>query len=264
MSTDGTPAGTRAVADLPGAPVSLTPAGGGRVLFQTLGWATDSRLWVSDGTTAGTVALRATRPPAYNPVVPTFPGTYVVATSVPVPLPGEPPSSIAPLGNGRFVVPVQDPATRQWQLWSTDGTAAGTVPCFTTGAAPFARLEAFAQPEAFTPVGADRVAFRAGTQAWVTDGTAAGTVLLGPVPGAPASPSSPDAFTPLGAGRFVFQAYDPAHGQELWVSDGTPAGTTPLRDINPGTPGSGISDITAIGGGRAVFQATDAAHGREA
>ena len=41
--------------------------------------------------------------------------------------------------------------------------------------------------------------------------------------------------------KLLFYADDCVHGDELWVSDGTYSGTSIVRDINPGSDGSGGS-----------------------
>lgn len=54
--------------------------------------------------------------------------------------------------------------------------------------------------------------------------------------------------------KLFFIANHPSYGDELWVSDGTIAGTKMVKDIYPGTYGSGIKHLTAFGN-KVVFQA---------
>ena len=54
--------------------------------------------------------------------------------------------------------------------------------------------------------------------------------------------------------KLFFLANHPTYGDELWVSDGTIAGTKMVKDIYPGTYGSGIKQLTAFGN-KVVFQA---------
>jgi ELWxxDGT repeat protein len=77
--------------------------------------------------------------------------------------------------------------------------------------------------------------------------------------------SYPGDITALGNGKALFSATDGTgtHGYELWVSDGTYAGTSQVKDINPGSGGSGVHAITALGNGKALFSATDGTHGYE-
>lgn len=83
--------------------------------------------------------------------------------------------------------------------------------------------------------------------------------------------SSPANFFPVGD-TLYFTATTPEHGSELWKTDGTAGGTVMVKDVNPGSAGSGIStsEISGTGptgiasiGETLYFLATDAANGRE-
>ena len=149
-------------------------------------------------------------------------------------------------------------------LWSTDGTAAGTLllapvleqsPAFDVGA--------FGPPQ-WTRLGA-RLLFRGwdpdhGFELWATDGTPGGTVLVKDI--APGKGSSfPDSLT-LAGGAVWFAANDGVHGDELWVSDGTPEGTRLALDLAPGISSSSPQWLTPAGG-NLFFSADLAARGRE-
>lgn len=54
--------------------------------------------------------------------------------------------------------------------------------------------------------------------------------------------------------KLFFIANDISYGDELWVSDGTLAGTKMVKDIYPGTYGSGIKNITAFNN-KVIFHA---------
>ena len=180
------------------------------------------RLWITDGTAAGTRIVTTAVAP-YNYSVPT------------------------PLGDGRALFSGMGtfPNNTGNELWVTDGTAAGTrqVTDINPGTAG-------SQPSSFVAIGGGRAVFGAfdgeGNRLFVTDATAAGTVA---VPG----PTFATGLTRLGTGTVVFTGQDAAHGREPWITDGTTAGTHLIANTVPGTAGSVVSNYGALGNGRAVF-----------
>jgi ELWxxDGT repeat protein len=82
-------------------------------------------------------------------------------------------------------------ATHGYELWVTDGTAAGT------------HLVADINPGTYTSPGGASYP----------------------------NSSSPSDLTAIGDGRVVFSAHDGTNGTELWVTDGTAAGTHLVDDI---------------------------------
>ncbi len=48
-------------------------------------------------------------------------------------------------------------------------------------------------------------------------------------------------------GTVYYSAFDPRYGREVWKSNGTAAGTVLLKDIIPGTTGSGPTDLAVVG-----------------
>ncbi|MFN3387838.1 MAG: ELWxxDGT repeat protein [Allosphingosinicella sp.] len=146
-----------------------------------------------------------------------------------------------------------------FDLWLTDGSAAGTVLVRqinpTTTASNVAHL---------TRLG-DRMLFQAndgvnGAELWISDGTAAGTMLLKDInPGA--GGSAPAEFARLGD-KLLFQATNGTSGLELWITDGTAAGTTLLKDINAGTGGSAPGGFARLGD-KLLFRASDGRDGTE-
>jgi ELWxxDGT repeat protein len=65
-----------------------------------------------------------------------------------------------------------------------------------------------------------------------------------------------DTYYAVYKGISYFAADDGLHGSELWRSDGTAGGTFMVKDINPGTATSNVTDIT-VSGGKIFFSATD-------
>ena len=166
-------------------------------------------LWRSDGTAAGTLALKTFEqgPPRYCP------------------------SSLLVVNRRLFMIV---PSAAEPELWISDGTQAGT--------GPVSKLEGAteAMPHA-SPSQAEGVYFvvvrdKAETCAlWRSDGSPEGTLLLKPI--------CPLNLTRLGE-TVVFVAHSPQGGWDLWHSDGTAEGTVVVsgffpagRDTAPGLIG---------------------------
>lgn len=233
-ATDGTPGGTRLVADInPTGPSTPTPLGvhAGIFYFGATTPQAGTEIWRSDGTAAG---------------------TWMLADTVPGTGSGMP-EHFASLGN-TFVFGLD--ITFNDRVWVSDGTTANTreIAAFpvnsSRGLGPF------------TPFGG-RVFFGAETSAagrelWVTDGNVA-SMVIDAVPGS--GGLEPFTITVLG-NSLLFTGKTPANGYELWRSDGTAAGTAMLVDIEPGSVSSSPRDLTAVGG-VAYFQAGRSTEGTE-
>jgi ELWxxDGT repeat protein len=242
--SDGTPAGTSKLLDLPAGTdmLGMTVSGGKLYFFdfeQIVNNKYKIRPWVTDGTAAGTHAL-----------------TAVNGTS-----PEERFIEAAGRVFFRFT-----PEGGKTEIWSTDGTPAGTGPTISAGAA-----SGMLDPQMLTGAGG-RLYFQARRVPkgpllpWVSDGTDAGTRVLADVafedPGdLYYPPGVRPGFTELG-GRVYFAAADAAHGEEIWSTDGTPEGTELVKDIAPGPLGSYPRSLVAWHG-RLYFRARDIAHGME-
>src|SRR4051794_10987636 len=120
-----------------------------------------------------------------------------------------------------------DDGTNGRELWSTDGTIAGThlVKDISPGSAS-------SSPSSFVIFG-DSVYFFAAGALWKTDGTDAGTVKVVTVTGRNLM---------LCGSQLFFEGFTAATDWEPWVSDGTESGTRMITEIAPGTKPS--FDIT--------------------
>ena len=234
-STDGTPAGTRLVADIrpgtEGSAIEWLTEYKGQVWFYADDGQHGFALWRSDGTAAGTVL--AIDLPALPPVT----------DSQPIWAVGDRLVFMAPGPNGGL------------RLWAGDGTVQGTAPI-----------------KAFTGlfdsmVRGNRLYLAAetgkGQEVWVTDGTARGTKALTNFPKRDALSGLGPVFDPRSVnGRFLFRADDGPHGVELWTTDGSRQGTRLLHDVFPGGL-SGDGFVLAAFNGRLYFRAQSRTRGYE-
>ncbi|NPC72440.1 HYR domain-containing protein [Corallococcus exiguus] len=205
--SDGTADGTREVVSQFGSifargPSNLTPVNG-RVLYLLNGY-TDLELWGMDGATFKTEKLSEATSPGGGPILA---GTATRAYF------------------GRF-----DAATKRiWELWTTDGTAKGTL-----------RLVAAAEASSWrtrfhTPVG-DLLYFTwqkvsGGDSLWVSNGTPQGTVRI-KLPLEATDSFDVQGLFPSGRRVFVWTLVNGTH--QLWVTEGTAESTrfvTALPDL---------------------------------
>lgn len=224
--SDGTPGGTKLIADLEGTGVGAEPAkltlANGFVFFLASDTAAGRELWRTDGTGAGTIRLTDVRPGFESTII----------------------TDLTPIDGGILFTAGNAP-------WTSDGTIAGTMPLAAPG------TSANCTTGEYTPLGG-KVFFRAsstdaGCELWQTDGTPGGTaravdIVLGP------TGSSPNRLVRVGQTLF-FVAIDATHGAELWKSDGTAEGTKLVKNIalegtGPNDPplSAGLADLTASGG----------------
>ena len=242
--SDGTAAGTHLVKDVaPGAESSYVEeltAFRGKLYFH-YNDGTDSELWVSDGTRAGTHVLLDTYPGGDDGV-----------------------DHLARAGDALWFSAVTDSgagATGQ-ELWTSDGTAAGTTQVADIDPGPGS-----SSPRYFSALDG-MVVFSAsdstGTELWRTNGTAAGTrqVLDTTQPGGsfPTPLAGTTAFFPAADGSLYFGASNDL-GLELWRTDGTEGGTAPVADVSVG--GNSAPGWPAVMDGLTYFSATTVTGGRE-
>ncbi|MEO8111079.1 MAG: ELWxxDGT repeat protein [Ginsengibacter sp.] len=168
---------------------------------------------------------------------------------------------------GNVVFFKADDGVHGYELWKTDGTAAGTalVKDIRPGAsgAGSGLLSSGTNINGTFYFSADDGI--SGEELWKSDGTAAGTMLVKDI-----SPGNAGSFPKIGKtgqtanSSFYFEATTPGTGYELWKSDGTDAGTVMVKDINPASifSDSHPSLFTYING-VVFFVAWDGTHGTE-
>lgn len=245
-SSDGTAAGTTFVKAFgpPGLtgyhPELLTSSSG--TLFFTAHDGIDSyRLWKSDGTPGGTTLVGG---PALDAGC--SPGFCT-----------QPPLLTAAGGLVFFVG--TDPS-HGYELWRSDGTAAGTF-----------RVSEIEPGPASASIGwlaaaGGRVFFSAseastGRELWTSDGTVAGTGLVKDLnPGTADGVGYPRAFAALG-GAFYFVGLSPGNGLQIFRTDGTAAGTNAVTGF--ATMDAMTLRELFVSGGRLYFIIKTAAVGEE-
>jgi ELWxxDGT repeat protein len=228
---------------------------------------TDSSLWRTDGTSAGTFKyasnVKVANGTASDMIVlgnklyfagvdangtelwvtdGTAAGTQMIkninpnpVSNFPFPMGSSNPTEFMLLDNVIYFF--ADDGTHGKELWKTNGTTAGTVlvkdinPTPMVGSIyPYSLSNSFIKNNLLYFTADDG---SHGTELWQTDGTDGGTNMVIDInPGT--GPSNPSYFYPYGA-IFLFAADDGTHGVELWKTDGTAAGTTLVKDIATGT-----------------------------
>lgn len=159
--------------------------------------------------------------------------------------------------NGTFFFSLRSRANNMtiFELWRSDGTAAGTrsVQRFSYPTDTDARLDSLTDVAGtLFFVAGDR---RFGYGLWTTDGSNNGAEQLH-------SFSAPPSQLTASETSLFFAAADGEHGSELWRSDGTAAGTQIVADINPGAASANVHALAAVGG-RLFFAANDGTRGTE-
>ncbi|MEA2327138.1 MAG: hypothetical protein QOE68_2097, partial [Thermoanaerobaculia bacterium] len=139
------------------------------------------------------------------------------------------PAEFVAFGNRTFFIATMNASGTE--LWSTDGTSAGT-----SMVADIIPGPAGSSPSSLQAVNGTLL-FNArdvnhGIELWASDGTAAGTHLVTDI--SPGPTSSQPGTRILYKNRLLFSADDGTNGRELWTTDGTASGTRLVKDINPG------------------------------
>jgi ELWxxDGT repeat protein len=176
---------------------------------------------------------------------------------------GASPRDLVRLGD-RILFSFEDASGRE--LWSSDGTAAGTARVADILPGP-----ASSNPRALTPI-AGFVFFvtddgAGGAAVWRTSGTASTTYYLGAVPPATRYLSAvrgrlfATSFPVVSTGDYLYYlGNDGVRGTELWRFDGTSSAI--VKDIQPGPGSSAPTGLVAIGS-RLYFAADDGTTGFE-
>jgi ELWxxDGT repeat protein len=181
---------------------------GGRVFFAAFdsdGWS----LWITDGTSTGTVRVA-----------------------------GVDPIHMAGVGS-QVYFSTYEGADARYALWRSDGTAGGTVKL----------KHGFAlAPDGFTAAGAS-VFFRGadephGEELWRTDGTAGGTAMVKDL--VPGPDSSGLSSLREVQGTLFFSALNGGLRQQMYRSDGTAAGTVVIRALSGGVFAGGGAVLGGI------------------
>jgi ELWxxDGT repeat protein len=247
--SDGTAAGTVMVKDIRSGSSSGIDLSSrfqtvnGVVVFSANDGVSGDELWKSDGTAAGTTILKDLNPgsgsssPVSLAVVPNVSGSETMYFSA---------------ATGKHNTP--------FQLWKTDGTAAGTTVVGSNlsfvGIQPRGNsangLFYFAAQKSYSSSGSQ-------FELWRSDGTSAGTVQLTGTSG-PTNIAPQNLFAAYG--QLFFSGQTAAAGREIWTSDGTVAGTYMFQDINPGAASSSPYFQQNVNG-TLLIRADDGVHGVE-
>ncbi len=142
------------------------------------------------------------------------------------------------------------------ELWTTDGTAGGTVQV-----ADIEPGEDSSFPTELTVVGDELFFYLGGSRnnakLYKTDGTSEGTVLVERLKGWRRS------FGQAVVGQdLFFPATSSESGNELWKTDGTTGGTFQVAEISPGSGNASPSNLTNLGD-QLIFTARDRVSGNE-
>ncbi len=286
-ASDGTASGTAPVTAFPGtSPFSANALSvlGDRAYFVANDIVHGDEIWASDGTLGSTrrvtdfgnaspFSYLSSFPNAFSPVelgsrlvfvatdglhgtqLWSSRGTPESTALLPVPEQVDPRSLTLRDGRGLFWATsggIPGGFNQPLELWSTDGTPAGTqrlVPTC-TGSCILGRLPSL-DGGVFLVGDLDQI-----FSLWTTDGTPAGTRAFSD-PILRSASDSIDTPQPVSLAGRLFFALPGSDGTELWTSDGQPGGTRPVPGLTDG--GSTAPRDLAVSGGALFFTACDGA-----
>ena len=199
-----------------------------------------NELWVSDGSEAGTALVKDISP---GPVASSIQLLTRVQGSA--------------INTGGILMFRANDGINGHELWSSDGTFAGTM--MVKNIHPGS-----SNPLALTNVNGT-LYFTAnngtnGIELWKSDGTTANTVLVKDI--TPGSASSGLSNLASVGNMLFFQLANASSANQLWKSDGTDPGTVLVKDITPGVLVKNLSQFTDVNG-ILYFTANDGANGVE-
>jgi ELWxxDGT repeat protein len=286
--SDGTPAGTMLVKDIrPGAVSAMAsdlPIHFANTSGLTFFLLSNQELWRTDGTAAGTVLVKTISPTheARGGELLGANGTLFVAgyvnntyallksdgtaagTVTIKALPG--PARRLTNVNGRlfFFTPLTRPSGDVVQLWSSDGTEAGTL-----SLAELQHVDGLFPWMDGPVVSSGRLFFTAttaaaGNELWSSDGAPGGTQLIDICPGACSSSANGYRGLTDVSGTLFLAANDGVSGSALWKTLGTPETTSLVKDahLQSAEPYPHPETLTNIAG-QLYFIADDGVAGRQ-
>ncbi|MES2850916.1 MAG: hypothetical protein V4685_17830 [Bacteroidota bacterium] len=202
-----------------------------KAYFRAYNGVSTGQVWVTDGTTGGTVLVKD--------IVPgnSFPAPIFLFNAVNLP--------------GKFMFSVSDGATTS-ELWQSDGTPAGTTvfKAFSFVNSDYPSIITNYQYDLNTGIltnplfQGNKFFFTASTDAegrelWISDGTLANTRIVKDINTGPENSTDYPSYA-FTADTLYFSADDGIKGNELWKTDGTLANTVLKADINVGPDGSDL------------------------
>jgi ELWxxDGT repeat protein/VCBS repeat-containing protein len=270
--SDGTAAGTHYVTSLPGFDAAHSGIVNGKFYFQNYSAANGYEMWVSDGTSAGTMRVS-------DAVLPNSSGAsrFVVAggslyftasdgshgeelfvsdgttagtrlvSDIYAGAPGSAPRDLFGLNN-KLIFSADDGVNGR-RLYSSDGVSVTPIGSADNGAD--AR-----SPSQFLVADATHFYFQANSGLFYSDGTTAGTHFVAALP-----QGFDRNYAGIVGGELYFRNWDGTNGWELWASDGTAAGTQRVTDTL--IPNSSNASSFLVVGANIFFVANDGSHGAE-